>query len=545
MNSSMISYRQGPELPLRHESIFEAFAAVARTFPDRLALVARPDDVRWTYRELLAEVEKTARGLAALGLRPGDRVGVWAASCPEWILLQLACPRLGVVLVSVNPAYRAADLGYIICKSKMAAIFHFACDARADYDSILKESCEGQPSHLRHHICIGTESWQAMIEAGAEAGAGAGLPTTPIDPDAVANLQYTSGTTGNPKGVQLTHHNLVNNAQLTARGLGLTEHDRVCQTFPLYHCAGYTVSSLAALLTGAAFVLPSRMFDPRAMLETIEQEKITVLLAVPSMYLAALEQPDFERFDVASVRVLLTGGAACSCELIQRLEQKFGTREIYNAYGQTESSPTVTMCDKESSAEQRAVTIGRAMPNTEIKIADAATGEPVPLGQQGEICARGYFTMKGYDDEPEATRQAVDASGWLHTGDLGVMREDGYVVLTGRAKDMINRGGENIYPKEIENLLQTHPKIAEACVLGLPDERLGEIVIAWVRLKAGEICGEYEIREFCRGKSAHFKIPQHIRVVESFPMTASGKVQKFRIREMEKEMAMANRAAET
>lgn len=541
MNSPMISYRQGPKLPLRHETIFEAFAALARTFPDRLALVARPNNVRWTYRELLAEVEKTARGLAGLGLRPGDRVGVWAASCPEWILLQLACPRVGVVLVSVNPALRAADLGYIICKSKMAAIFYFACDARADYDSILKESCEGQPSKLRHQVRIGTESWQAMIEAGS----GAGLPTTPIDPHAVANLQYTSGTTGNPKGVQLTHYNLVNNALLTARGLALTDHDRVCQTFPLYHCAGYTVSSLAALLTGATFVLPSRMFDPRAMLETIEQEKITALLAVPSMYLAALEQPDFERFDIASVRLLLTGGAACSCELIQRLEQKFGTREIYNAYGQTESSPTVTMCDKESSAEQRATTIGRAMPNTEIKIADAATGEPVPLGQQGEICARGYFTMKGYDDEPDATRQAVDASGWLHTGDLGVMRQDGYVVITGRAKDMINRGGENIYPKEIENLLQNHPKIAEACVLGLPDERLGEILIAWVRLKAGEICGEDEIREFCRGKAAHFKIPQHIRVVDSFPMTASGKIQKFRIREMEQEMAAPNKTTKT
>jgi fatty-acyl-CoA synthase len=537
----MISYRKGPELSLRRETIYEAFAAVAGKFPDRLALIARPDAVLWTYRQLHEEVEKTARGLAGLGLQAGDRVGVWAGSCAEWILLQLACPRVGVVLVSVNPAYRAAELGYILRKSKMAAIFRFAQDARADYDAILREACAGEPSQLRHDIRIGAESWREMIAAGT----GAQLTSEPIDPHAVVNLQYTSGTTGNPKGVQLTHYNLVNNAGLTARGLGITEHDRVCQTFPLYHCAGYTVSSLGALLSGAAFVLPSRMFDPRAALETIEQEKITALLAVPSMYLAILEQPDFDRFDLASVRVVLTGGAACPSELIQRLERKFGTREIYNAYGQTESSPTVTMCDQESNSEQRATTTGRPMPNTEIKIAEARTGEPVPLGEQGEVCARGYFTMKGYDGDPEATRQAVDAGGWLHTGDLGVMREDGYVVLTGRAKDMIIRGGENISPKEIENLLQTHPKIAEACVLGLPDEKLGEIVIAWVRLKSGENSGTEEIREFCRGKAAHFKIPQHIRVVENFPMTASGKVQKFRIREMEKEMTLQNKTAKT
>ena len=535
----MLSYRKGLELPLRSETISDAFASAARKFPDRIALIARPDAVRWTYRQLLDEVEKTARGLAGLGLQAGDRVGVWAGSCAEWILLQLACPRIGVVLVSVNPAYRASDLGYIIRKSKMAAIFHFPNDARADYDSILKEACEGEASNLRHDVRIGTSSWQTMIESGTS------ITTTLVDPHSVVNIQYTSGTTGNPKGVLLTHHNLVNNACLTARGLELTKRDRVCQTFPLYHCAGYTVSSLAALLSGAAFVLPSRMFDPRATLETIDQEKITVLLAVPSMYIAMLEQPDFDRFDVTSLRVLLTGGAACSGELIQRLEQEFGARGIYNAYGQTESSPTVTMCDRESSPEQRATTIGRTMPNTEIKIADTLNGEPLPLGEQGEICARGYFAMKGYDDDPDATRIAIDDSGWLHTGDLAVMREDGYLILTGRAKDMIIRGGENICPKEIENLLQTHPKIAEACVLGLPHERLGEIVMAWIRLKAGEISSEDEIREFCRGKAAHFKIPQHLRFVDNFPMTASGKVQKFRIRDMEIEMALENKNTQT
>src|SRR6202522_4288817 len=359
----MLSYRKGLELPLRSETISDAFASAARKFPDRIALIARPDAVRWTYRQLLDEVEKTARGLAGLGLQAGDRVGVWAGSCAEWILLQLACPRIGVVLVSVNPAYRAAELGYILRKSKMSAIFHFPNCARADYDAILREACGGEAcdgaSQLRHDVRIGTESWQAMIDAAS----GVTLATTSIEPHAVVNLQYTSGTTGNPKGVLLTHHNLVNNAQLTARGLGLTEHDRVCQTFPLYHCAGYTVTSLGALLMGAAFVLPSRMFDPRATLETIEQEKITALLAVPSMYLALLEQPDFDRIDLSSIRVLPTVGAAMFGELIQRLEQKLGTPDIYNVYGQTESSPTVTTRSKESSASQRSTTITRTMPN--------------------------------------------------------------------------------------------------------------------------------------------------------------------------------------
>jgi len=525
-----LSYCRGPDVPLRRETIYEAFAAAARAFPDRTALISRPDDTRCTYRELLDQVEKTARGLAGLGLRPGDRLGVWAASCREWILLQFACPRAGIVMVNINPAYRATDLGYIIRKSKMAAIVHFPKDARADYDAILKQAQGEQTSRLRHDIRIGTESWHAMIAAPGE------LPDARVDPGSVANIQYTSGTTGEPKGVLLTHLGTVNNAWFMARELGLTERDLVCQNFPLYHCAGYTCSSLAALITGAAFVIPSRMFDARATLEAISKEGVTTLLGVPSMYIAELDHPEFASFNVASIRLAIVGGAPCPVELMRRMADSFGTPDVSNIYGQTEASPVITMSEKEDSFDQRVLTIGSAMPNTEVKIVDPPTGETVPIGQQGELCARGYFMMKGYDSDPEGTRKAVDAEGWLHTGDLAVMNPDAHFNITGRAKDMIIRGGENIYPKEVENLLHTHAKVADAHVLGLPDAKCGEIVIAWVRLRSGESAGEEEIRAFCCGKVAHFKIPQHIRFVEEFPMTASGKVQKFRIREMEIEM---------
>jgi fatty-acyl-CoA synthase len=532
----MLSYRKGPEVPLRNETIYQAFASAARTFPDRVAFISRPDGVRWTYGQLLDEVEKTARGLAGLGLNVGDRVGIWAASCPEWVLLQLACPRTGVVLVNVNPAYRATDLGYIVRKSQMRAVFHHSRDARADYDAILAEARTDQTPFLEYDIRIGTQSWSAMIAHGSD------LPNAPVDPHAVADIQYTSGTTGDPKGVLLTHHNLVNNAWLTARSLCITEHDRICQTFPLYHCAGFTCSSLAALISGAAFVLPSRMFDPGATLQAVDAEKITLLYGVPSMFIAELEHPEFDRFDLNSLRATVVGGAPCPIELMRCMSERLGAAQVYDIYGQTEASPAITISGKDDSFELRTTTIGRPMPNTEVKIADL-TGETAPIGQQGELCARGYFVMKGYDGDSEATRRAIDADGWLHTGDLAVMRPDGYLNITGRAKDMIIRGGENIYPREVENLLHTHPKVADAHVLGIPDEKLGEVVIAWVRLKSGELASENEIHEFCHGKVAHFKIPQHVRFVDEFPLTASGKVQKFRIRQMEIQMRQLEKVA--
>jgi len=526
----MLSYSKGAELPLRRETVYESFAVAARQFPNRLALVSRPDNLRWTYRELQNQVDLTARGLIGLGLQVGDRVAIWAASCPEWILLQLACPRVGVVLVNVNPAYRALDLGYVIRKSRARAIFHHPQDARANYDFVLNEALAGAPSLLENDIRLGTNSWSAMLDSAVNL---ADTVIDPVDPHSVVNIQYTSGTTGNPKGVLLTHFNVVNNAWLTAKSLSVTAEDRICQTFPLYHTAGYTCSALVALISGATFVIPSRTFDAKMTLQAIDAERATILYGVPSMYLAEFDHPDFETFDVSSIRAAIVGGAPCPVELLQRIAATLGSNHVFDIYGQTEASPAITVTGQDDSLEVRTTTIGRVMPNTEVKIADVVTGEAVPIGEQGELCARGYFVMKGYDDDPEATQRAIDNDGWLHTGDLAVMRPDGYLNITGRAKDMIIRGGENVYPREIENVLYTHPKIADAQVLGIPDEKLGETIVAWIRLKIEEAATEDEIRQYCHGKIAHFKIPQHIRFVESFPMTASGKVQKFRMRQIE------------
>jgi fatty-acyl-CoA synthase len=534
----MLSYWKGPSHPLRSDTTYEAFTKAVQRFPGLLALISRPDGIRWTYQELFEQVEKTARGLAGLGLRAGDRVGIWAGSCPEWILLQYGCARAGIVLVNVNPAYRANDLGYVIRKSRMLAIFHHACDARADYAKILAEVRSERDLPMRHAIQLGTEAWPAMIAGGVD------LPPAPVDSNAVANIQYTSGTTGNPKGVLLTHHNLVNNADAIARGLDFTEEDRACLTFPLYHCAGYTCTSLANLITGSTLVISSRFFDAAATLQAIAEERVTLLYGVPSMFIAELEHPEFHRFDVASIRAMVIGGSPCPIELMRRMAECFRTDQIFDIYGQTEASPVITMSTKDDSLEVRTSTIGRAMENVEVKITDPVSGETLPVGEQGELCARGYLVMQGYDQDPEATRKTVDAEGWLHTGDLAVMRPDGHLNITGRAKDMIIRGGENIFPREIENLLHTHAKIADVQVVGAPDLKLGEAVACWIRLKAHETATEEEIREFCLGKIAHFKIPHYIRFVDSYPMTISGKVQKFHIRQMEIEMRGLQQAAQ-
>jgi fatty-acyl-CoA synthase len=420
----------------------------------------------------------------------------------------------------------------------MRAIFHHSRDARANYDEILQEAIAASRCSLDHDIQIGGDSWRTMLANGVD------FADTLIDPHSVVNIQYTSGTTGNPKGVQLTHFNVVNNAWFTANALSVSEEDRLCQTFPLYHTAGYTCSSLVSFISGATFVIPSPMFDPRATLQAIAAERITILYGVPSMFIAEFDHPEFENTDASSIRAAIVGGAPCPVALLRRMAERLGTQHLYNIYGQTEASPGITFSGKEDTLELRTTTIGKAMPNTEVKIVDVLTGETLPIGEQGELCARGYFVMSGYDDDPEATARAIDQDGWLHTGDLAVMRADGYLNITGRAKDMIIRGGENIYPREIENLLYTHPKVADAQVLGIPDERLGEAIVAWIRLKTGEGAKENEIRDFCHGKIAHFKIPQHFRFVDQFPMTASGKVQKFRMRQMEIEMRQLQKVAE-
>jgi len=531
----MLSYTRGPQTPILEKTIGQALAETAANYPSRDALIAPHQNARLTWRELAEQAERVAVGLLAWGLQPGDRVGVWATNCVEWILLQLGCARAGLVLVNVNPAYRSHELGYVLRKSRMRALFLHERDARADYRAILEESRAGQDLPLEHVIYLGQTSWSRMLEPGGSLPPEAASPQAFVVPrvDEVVNIQYTSGTTGSPKGVLLTHRNLVNNAWLIGQRVKMTAQDRICVPVPLYHCFGCVIGSLVAVVTGAALILPAAQFDPLATLQAVHAERATAIYGVPTMFIAELEHPEFGRFDLTSLRTGIMAGAPCPIEIMKRVVDQMHCREMTIAYGQTEASPVVTLSQVDDPLELRVSTVGCALPNTEVKIVSTDTGETVPAGQQGELCARGYLVMKGYDQEPEATCRAVDPDGWLHTGDLAAMQPDGYYRITGRAKEMIIRGGENIYPREIEEFLYANPKIADVQVVGLPDRKLGETVLAWIRLRAGETATEQEIREFCRGRIAHFKIPQHIRFVDSFPLTVTGKVQKFRIREQE------------
>ena len=445
---------------------------------------------------------RTARGLAGLGLRAGDRVGIWASNCLEWILMQYASARAGVILVNVNPAYRSHELRYVLQKSRIRALFLHERDARANYREILSDSRDGGPSPLEHVVWLGDESWDAMIRGGIAFAEDA---TGPHD---VANIQYTSGTTGSPKGVMLSHHNLLNDGMAIGIALKCDETDRICAPVPLYHCFGSVIGSMVAVVNGAALILPSAQFDALATLRAVHR-------------------------DLTSLRKGVMSGAPCPIELMKRVAESMHIDRMTIPYGQTESSPVITMSGIDDPLELRLTTIGTALANTEVQIIDPETRERTPVGQLGELCTRGYLVMKGYDDDPAGTAGVVDPEGWLHTGDLAVMRPDGYFSFKGRAKDTIIRGGENIYPRDVEDFLHTHPKIADVYVVGLPDPLLGETVLAWVQLKGGEQATVEEIREFCRGKIAYFKIPQFIRFVDSFPMTVTKKVQKYLIREQE------------
>jgi len=522
----MLSYARGPRLELLDKTIGQALTAAAEHNPAGDAVISRHQGLRLSYRELADQVEATARGLWGLGIRPGDRVGMWAANCAEWIYLQAATARIGAVLVNVNPANRSHELSFVLRKCGMKTLFLHERDARANYREILEEARRGQDLPLAHVILLGTSSWTKMIENGVEPEPhAAGL-------DDVVNIQYTSGTTGSPKGVLLTHRNIVNNAYLIGRTLRVTERDRLCCPVPLYHCFGCVIASLVSIVYKMAIVFPSPQFDPLSALEAVQAERCTVIYGVPTMFIAELEHPRFREFDLSSLRSGIMAGAPCPVDVMRRVLTEMHCPEITIAYGQTESSPVVTMSSPDDDLATRVSTVGRAMPETEIKIV-TRDGATVETGERGELCARGYMVMKGYDGEPEATSRAVDSEGWLHTGDLATMRPDGCFNIAGRLKEMIIRGGENIYPREIEEFLHGHPKIADVYVVGLPDARLGETVLAWIKLKEGEKVTEHEVRDFCRGRIAHFKVPQYIRFVDEFPMTVSGKIQKFRIREQE------------
>ncbi len=522
----MLSYSRGPDQELWELTIGQVLDRGVERWGDSLALVSCHQSKRYTWRELRDAADAVARGLASLGIRRGDRVGLWSTNCAEWVLVHLACARAGAILVNVNPAYRTHELAFTLQKSRMKVLFLWERDSRAEYAQILNEARSGQQLSLEHTIFFGTDGWNELLTATADV-------CGTVDPQDVANIQYTSGTTGQPKGVMLTHRNQVNNGRMLAAGMRYTERDRICVPLPMYHCFGCVIGTMSALASGAAIIMPNWTFDPRATLQAVQAERVTALYGVPAMFIAELGLPDFKSYDLSSLRTGMMAGAPCPVEVMKRVICEMGCAELTIGYGQTESTPVVTMSATDDPVELRVSTVGKALPCTEMKIVSVLDGQTVPIGEQGEVCARGYMVMKGYDGEPEATARAIDAEGWLHTGDVGVMQENGYIHLTGRAKDMIIRGGENIYPRELEEFLYTHPKVAEAQVVGIPDERLGEVVVAWIRLKADESATEEEIRKFCEGKIAYFKIPQFVRFIEQFPMTVTGKIQKFRIREIE------------
>ncbi len=530
------SYARGPARPLLELTIGDLLQRTADRFPDRLAVASRHQGKRLSWAELSAEADRVARGLWALGIRRGDRVGIWSTNCIEWIMLHMGCARAGASLVNVNPAYRSHELQFTLTRSRMKALFLWHKDKRADYEEILGRARHGLDLELEHTIYFDSPDWPAFLAAEGR------LPDHVAIND-VANIQYTSGTTGLPKGVMLTHHNVVNNGQFLAQGFHYTEQDKIVVPVPLFHCYGCVIGTMSAVNSGAAIILPNWTFDARATLKAVHEERATSVYGVPAMYVAEFALPDFASYDTTSLRTGMMSGAPCPVELMKRVLDEMHCRELVIAYGQTETSPVVTMSDDADSLEVRVNTVGRAMPQTEIGIAslgaqaegDSDNVETLPRGKQGEVRVRGYALMKGYDGDPEGTAQVIQQDGWLRTGDLGVMREDGCIHITGRSRDVIIRGGENIYPREVEEFLYTNPKVGEVQVIGIPNERLGEIVVAWVRLRPGPEfdATEAEIREFCQGQIAYYKIPEHVRFVTEFPATLSGKIQKYKMREFE------------
>jgi fatty-acyl-CoA synthase len=523
----MLSYSRGPEGPVLNQTIGQVLDDTATRNPDGDALVSRHQNLRLTYGQLRDEVARTARGLWGLGIRPGDRIGMWSTNCVEWVELQAAVARIGAILVNVNPACRAHDLRYVLTHSRMRTLFLHEKDFRVNYLEVLEEARRGQDLALRETVLLDDESWRDMLDRGVD------LPPLCPTPEDVVNIQYTSGTTGAPKGVLLTHRNLIHNGLYIGRRLKAGERDRICAPVPMFHCFGCVIGVMVALTSGAALVLPSAQFDPLAALEAVAAERCTAIYGVPTMFIAEFEHPRFSEFDLSTLRTGVMAGSPCPIELMKRVVNEMNCRELTICYGQTESSPVITMSATDDDVETRVSTVGRALPNTEVRISDVAGGGTLPVGQQGELCTRGYLVMKGYDDDPKSTAATIDSEGWLHTGDLAVMREDGCFRITGRAKDMISRGGEKIYPREVEEFLHHHPKISDVYVFSIPDERLGEKVAAWIRLKEHQVLTKDDVRNFCKGQIAYFKIPEYIRFVESFPMTANGKVQKFLMREHE------------
>jgi fatty-acyl-CoA synthase len=530
----------GTGTPLVGDTIGAYLAKVVARQPDAEALVSLHQGVRLTYKEFAVEVERVARGLLAIGVEKGDRVGIWAPTCAEWTLLQFASARVGAILVNINPAYRPHELAYALGQSGVRVLVTARAFKTSDYLAMLAEVRPGL-TRLERVITIDGEAangrddivWSELVTA--ESGVDPERLTareTELDPDDPINIQYTSGTTGSPKGATLSHHNILNNAMSVANIVRYTNVDRVCVPVPLYHCFGMGIGNLGCISTGATIVYPAASFEPEATLRAIADERCTSIYGVPTMFIAELDHPRFAEFDLTSLRTGMMGGAPCPVEVMKRVVHDMHASEICIIYGMTETSPVSFITRPDDDIERRVTTVGTVLPGVEAKVIDPATGRTVEAGAPGEVCTRGYVVMRGYWENPEATREAVDDAGWMHTGDVGVMDDAGYLNIVGRIKDMVIRGGENLYPREIEEVLFSHPSVASAQVIGVPDERMGEELMAWVVLREGATTTEDELREFCRSQVAHFKVPRYIRFVKDFPMTVTGKVQKFKMREM-------------
>jgi len=525
------SYVHGAsDRPLLGEPIFQNLRRTAARFGDREALVVAHQRYRATYGELVAQCEEVARGLMARGVKKGDRVGIWSPNRYEWVIVQYATSAMGAILVNINPAYRTSELEYALNQSGISFLILAARFRQADYVAMLGE-VKGRCPGLREALVL-EDGWDALKRDGTKVEPGElhELEAT-LQFDDPINIQYTSGTTGFPKGATLTHHNILNNGYFIGETLRYTEQDRVCIPVPFYHCFGMVLGNLACTTHGSTMVIPAEAFDPVLTMETVQQERCTSLYGVPTMFIGELEHARFKDFNFSSLRTGIMAGSPCPVEVMKKVQTVMHIPEMTIAYGMTETSPVSTQCTTDDPLERRVSTVGRVHPHVEIKIIDPSTGAVVPRDTPGELCSRGYIVMRGYWNNDEATRQAIDPARWMHTGDLATMDGDGYINIVGRIKDMIIRGGENIYPREVEEFLYSHPDIADVQVIGVPSEKYGEEVMAWVKLREGSSAAGDEIAAWCKGKIASYKIPRHWKFVDSFPMTITGKIQKFKMRE--------------
>ncbi|AJT41113.1 AMP-binding protein [Psychromicrobium lacuslunae] len=538
MTAKALSYSSGTsQTALLGETIGENFNRIAQQFPDAEALIEVATGRRWSYSALNQEVDALALGLLAKGIAKGDRVGIWAVNCAEWVIVQYATAKIGAILVNVNPSYRQHELAYAINQSGMRLLISqtaYKSSAFAELITAVRPECP----ELREVIYIAEPSWEQTIEAGTDQDGTALIRRmTELSADDAINIQYTSGTTGYPKGATLSHHNILNNGYFVTETIAISQQDRICVPVPFYHCFGMVMCNLGATSHGAAIVIPAPTFDPALTLQAVQDEKCTALYGVPTMFIAEQNLPNFADYDLSTLRTGIMAGSPCPVEVMKRCMTEMHMEQVSIAYGMTETSPVSMQTRPEDDVERRTATVGRVHPHLEVKIVDPLTGLTVPRGTPGEFCTRGYSVMLGYWQNPEKTAEAIDAARWMHTGDLAEMREDGYVNIVGRIKDMVIRGGENLYPREIEEFLYTHPSIADVQVVGVPDPQYGEELCAWIKLKtAAAPLDQAAVAEFCAGKLSRHKVPRYVLLVDEFPMTVTGKVRKMDMRQRSVEL---------